>query len=88
VILIRFLRVCIQKFPDRPPGARTAYGTALPLSAVASLFCVSLVSFAAITLCVASQREIPKVSVHFVIDAVRELFDTTLYLYRWNSFCE
>jgi len=23
------LRECIQKFPDWPPGARTAYGTAL-----------------------------------------------------------
>jgi hypothetical protein len=23
------LRVCIQKFPDWPPGARTANGTAL-----------------------------------------------------------
>jgi hypothetical protein len=34
------------------------------------------VSFAAITLCVASQRDIPKVSVYFVIDSVRKLLDT------------
>jgi hypothetical protein len=31
-----------------------------------AIFCVSLVSFAAITLCVASQRLIPKVSIYFV----------------------
>jgi hypothetical protein len=34
------VRVCIQKLPDWPPGARTANGTvsSLPLDAVASLF--------------------------------------------------
>jgi hypothetical protein len=36
----------------------------------------SLVSFAAITLCVAFQREFIVVSVYFVIDSVRKLFDT------------
>jgi len=40
------------------------------LGAVVSLFCES-VSFAAITLCVASQQVITKVSVYFVIDSVR-----------------
>jgi hypothetical protein len=39
---------------------------------------VSLMSFAAITLCVASQRAIPKVSVYFVIGSVRELLEHTL----------
>jgi hypothetical protein len=34
------------------------------------------VSFAAITLRVASQRVIPNVSVYFVIDPVRKLLDT------------
>jgi hypothetical protein len=43
------------------------------------------VSFAAITLCVASQRVIPKVSVYFVIDSVRKLLDTPLY--RPFEFC-
>jgi hypothetical protein len=33
------------------------------------------VSFTAITLCVASERVIPKVSVYFVIDSVRKLLD-------------
>jgi hypothetical protein len=42
---------------------------------------VSLKSFAAITFSVASQREIPKVSVYFVIDSVRKLLDTTSYKY-------
>jgi len=38
------------------------------------------VSYAAITLCVASQREITKVSVYFVIDSVRKRLDTPSYV--------
>jgi hypothetical protein len=38
------------------------------------------VSFATITLCVASQRVIPKVSLHFVIDSVRKLSDSPSYV--------
>jgi hypothetical protein len=38
------------------------------------------VSFAAITLCVASQRVFVVVNVYFVIDSVRELLDTPLYV--------
>jgi hypothetical protein len=59
---------CIQKFPVYPPGARTAnvkFSTSR-YSCIAILW-VSLVSFAAITLCVASERVIQKVSVHFVM---------------------
>jgi hypothetical protein len=37
------------------------------------------VSFAAITLCVASQRRFIVVSVYFVIDSVRKLLDTPPY---------
>jgi hypothetical protein len=37
------------------------------------------VSFAAITVCVASQRVIPKVSVYFVIDSFRKLLDKPTY---------
>jgi hypothetical protein len=37
------------------------------------------VSFAAITLSVASQRVIPNVSIYFVIDSVRKLLDTPSY---------
>jgi hypothetical protein len=37
---------------------------------------VILVSFAAITVCVASQRVFIVVSVYFVIDSVRKLLDT------------
>jgi hypothetical protein len=66
-------RGCIQKFPDWPPGGRAANGTAL--CHWLQLYRYS-VSFAAITLCVASQRVIPKVSVYFVIDSVRKFFDT------------
>jgi hypothetical protein len=40
---------------------------------------VILVSFAAITLCVASQRVFIVVSVYFVIDSVRKLLDTPSY---------
>jgi hypothetical protein len=38
------------------------------------------VSFAAITLCVASQRVFVVVSVYFVIDSVRKLLDTPSYI--------
>jgi hypothetical protein len=37
------------------------------------------VSFGAITLCVASQRELIVVSLYFVIDSVRKLLDSPLY---------
>jgi hypothetical protein len=37
------------------------------------------VSFEVITLCVASQRVIPKVRVYFVIDSVRKLMDSLSY---------
>jgi hypothetical protein len=43
---------------------------------------VSLVSFAAITLCVASQRVFIVVSVYFIIDSVRKLLDTPSYTSR------
>jgi hypothetical protein len=38
------------------------------------------VSFATITLCVASQRVFIVVSVYFVIDSVRKLLDTPSYI--------
>jgi hypothetical protein len=38
------------------------------------------VSFAAITLCVVSQRLFVVVSVYFVIDSVRKLLDTPSYI--------
>jgi hypothetical protein len=40
---------------------------------------VNIVSFAAITLCVVSQRVFIVVSVYFVIDSVRKLLDTPSY---------
>jgi hypothetical protein len=49
--------------------------SAIKCSCIATLW-VSLVSFAAITLCVASQR-VFIVVVCFVIDSVRELLNTT-----------
>jgi hypothetical protein len=48
---------------------------------------VSLVSFAAITLCVASQRAIPKVSVYFVVESVRKLLNTTSYSAGIKNAC-
>jgi hypothetical protein len=41
---------------------------------------VSLVGFAAITLCVASQQVFIVVVVYFVIDSVRKLLDTPSYI--------
>jgi hypothetical protein len=43
-------------------------------------------SFAAITLCVASQRVIAKVSVYFVTDSVRKLLDTLSYMEMNGQF--
>jgi hypothetical protein len=40
---------------------------------------ISLASFAAITLCVASQRAIPTVSIYFVIDSVLKFGYTVVY---------
>jgi hypothetical protein len=77
----REIRRCIQTFPDWPPGARTArvqlYATRC--SCFATLW-VSLMSFAAITLYVASQRVVIVVSVYFVIDSVQKLSDTPSYI--------
>jgi hypothetical protein len=65
------VRWCIQKFPDLPPGARTANGTALCQWVQLYRYFVSQSSsFAAITICVASQRVFNFVSVYFVIDSV------------------
>jgi hypothetical protein len=50
--------------------------SSLPLGAVVSLVCVSLESFDAIALCVASQRVF---IVYFVIDSVWKLLDTLSY---------
>jgi hypothetical protein len=36
-------------------------------------------NFVAITLCVASQRPMPKASIYFIIDSVRKLLDTPSY---------
>jgi len=44
-----------------------------------TIFLVGLVSFAIVTLCVASQLVIPKVRVHFVIYSVQKLLDTPSY---------
>jgi hypothetical protein len=75
------LRGCIQKFPDWPPGARElqiVQLSATRCSCIAILW-VSLVSFAAITLCVASQRVFIVMRVYFVIDSVRKILDTHSY---------
>jgi hypothetical protein len=49
---------------------------------------VSLVSFAATTLCVASQYVFIVVVVYFVIDPVRKLLDTPLYVIFTRHACE
>jgi len=77
------IRRYIQKFPDWPPGARTANGIALChwvqlyhyFVSQSSEFCHHnhLCCFSTI---------IPKVSVYSVIDSVRKLLDTPSY---WNG---
>jgi hypothetical protein len=75
------IRGYIQKFPDWPPAARTANGKlfATRCSCIAILW-VSLVSFATMTLCVASQLVFIVVVVYFVIDSVRKLLDRPSYI--------
>jgi hypothetical protein len=46
------------------------------------------VSFAAITVCVASQRVFIVLSIYFVIDSVRKLVDTPSYIIIFNLCCE
>jgi hypothetical protein len=51
-----------------------------------AILLVSLMRFAAITLCVASERVFIVVS--FVIDSVRKLLDTPSYLSKFNFFSD
>jgi hypothetical protein len=51
-----------------------------------AILCVSVVSFAAITLVVAFQRVFVVVSVYFVIDSVRKLLDTPSYTSKRHTF--
>jgi hypothetical protein len=46
---------------------------------------VSLMSFVAITLCVASQRVFIVISVYFVMDSVRKLLDPPSYSQGWEG---
>jgi hypothetical protein len=73
------IRECIQKFPDWPSGARTANGTTTTRCSCIAILWVNLVSFAAITLCVASQWVFIVHVVYFIIDSVRKILDTPSY---------
>jgi hypothetical protein len=80
------IRGCIQKFPDRPPGARTANVIALCHWVQLYRYYMSRSSeFWAITLWRGQQRVIPKVSVYFVIDSVRKRLDTPSYLHEYKA---
>jgi hypothetical protein len=50
-----------------------------------SILWVSLVSFAAITFCVASKRVFLVIVVYFFIGSVRELLDTPSYIWLWRN---
>jgi hypothetical protein len=75
------VRGCIQKFPDcrLERELQMVQFSCTKCSFIAILW-VNLVSFAAVTLCVASQRVIPKVNIYFVIDSVRKLLDILSYV--------
>jgi hypothetical protein len=88
------IRECNQKFPDcsLQQELQMVQFSATRCSCIV-IFWASLVSLAAVTLCVASQRVIQKVSVYFVIDSVRKLFDTPSYISprhccNYFTFCE
>jgi len=81
---LNFVRGSIQKFPDWPPGAMVQLCTTR-CRCIAILW-ASLVSFATITLCLASRQVFIVVSVYFVIDSVRKLLDTPSYT-RIRKIC-
>jgi hypothetical protein len=79
----------IQKFPDWPPGTGTVNDTALyaTMCSCIAILCVSVVSFASITLYVASQRVFIVISLYFlIIVSVRKLLDTPSYTIRLAHF--
>jgi hypothetical protein len=81
---LSMIRGCIQKFPDWPPGARTANGTALRhwMYFIAILWSQSS-KFCSHNPCVASQRVfvvVVVVVVYFVIYSVRKLLATPSYV--------
>jgi hypothetical protein len=79
------IRGYIQKFPDWTPGATTENGRPITRYSCIAILWVSLASFAAITLCVASQR-VFVVVVYFVSDSVRKFFDIPSYsVLKWGS---
>jgi hypothetical protein len=83
------IRGCIKKFPDWPPGARTANGTAFcHASWSIAILWVSLLSFAAIALCVASQRMFIFCKRIFHYDSVRKLLDTASYISHPYNFLD
>jgi hypothetical protein len=79
------IRGCIQKFPDWPPGARTANGTALCHYVQLYRYFVSQPSeFSTITLCVPSRR-VFSVVIYFHYDSIRKLLDTPSYMLPWTD---
>jgi hypothetical protein len=73
------------KFPDWPPGARTANDKVLCQYVQLYRHSASHSSAAAITLCVAPQRVfIVVVIVDFIIDSVQKFLDTPVF-YQWRS---
>jgi len=78
-----------KKFPGWPPGVRTENGTALCHQCnYITILWVNLVSFATITLCIASQLVfIVVAAVYFVIDSVQKLLDTPLptFIVHWTD---
>jgi hypothetical protein len=78
----KYTRVCIQNFRTGhlERELQMAQLSATRCTCIATLW-VSLVSFAAITLCIASQRVL--VVVYFVIDSVQKLLDTSSYLHMY-----
>jgi hypothetical protein len=77
-------RICTRVYPKVSGLAawneNCKWYNSLPLGAVVSLF-YELLSFAAIIMCVASQRVFIVVSVYFVTDSVRKLLNTPSYLW-------
>jgi len=75
------LWMCIQKFPDGPPGAGTSNGTSFLHYVQLYRYFVSQSSqFCPIYVCVASEW-VFYCCVYFVIDSIRKLLDTPSYIF-------
>jgi hypothetical protein len=84
--------ICMRVYPNISGLATCSKNWMVQLSATScssvAILWVSLVTFAAITLCVATQWAFVVVVVYFIIDSVWDLMDTPLYSWSCHRVCK